>query len=400
MKTIQNLVLLITDERWYILYSVVLVLSAILYLVSSRVILRGISVFFQKTSTQFDDILLEKKVFNRLPLMIPLIFIYNFKNILSLPDIFDRVLFSIIAVILISFLNAFLNAVNEMHSKSSFSKKFTIKSYVQVAKLLVGIFGFIIVIAILTGRSPVYFLSGLGALTAVLLLVFKDTILSLVSSIQISSNDLFKVGDWIEAPQFGADGDVIDIALHSIKIQNWDKTISIIPTNKLLDSSFKNWRGMSESGGRRIKRSINIDMNSIKFCNGDMTERFRKFKVIGKYINQKLSEIEKFNSENNVVEDGLINGRSLTNIGTFRAYIEGYLRNHNKIHDEMTFLVRQLSPSSSGLPIEIYVFANDTDWINYESIQSDIFDHLLAVVPEFDLKVFQHPSGSDFNKIL
>ena len=400
MQSIQNLILSITDDRWYILYAVVIIFSALLYLISSRVILRAISMFFQKTSTEFDDVLIEKKVFNRLPLLIPLIFIYNFKNILSWPDIFDRVLFSMIAVIFISFLNAFLNALNQMHVKSSFSQKFSIKSYVQVAKLLVGIFGFIIIIAILTGRSPVYFLSGIGALTAVLLLVFKDTILSLVSSVQISSNDLFKVGDWIEAPQFGADGDVIDIALHSIKIQNWDKTISIIPTNKLLDSSFKNWRGMSESGGRRIKRSINIDMNSIKFCSGDMTERFRKFKVIGKYINQKLSEIEKFNTENNVVEDGLINGRSLTNIGTFRAYIEGYLRNHNKIHDEMTFLVRQLSPSSSGLPIEIYVFANDTDWINYESIQSDIFDHLLAVVPEFDLKVFQHPSGSDFNKIL
>ena len=167
-----------------------------------------------------------------------------------------------------------------------------------------------------------------------------------------------------------------------------------------MDSSFKNWRGMSESGGRRIKRSINIDMNSIKFCTTNMTERFKKFKVIGTYIDKKLSDIEKHNTENNVVEDGLINGRSLTNIGTFRAYIEGYLRNHNKIHDEMTFLVRQLSPSSSGLPIEIYVFANDTDWINYESIQSDIFDHLLAVVPEFDLKVFQHPSGNDFNKII
>ena len=400
MQSIQNLILSITDDRWYILYAVVIIFSALLYLISSRVILRAISMFFQKTSTEFDDVLIEKKVFNRLPLLIPLIFIYNFKNILAWPDIFDRVLFSMIAVIFISFLNAFLNALNQMHVKSSFSQKFSIKSYVQVAKLLVGIFGFIIIIAILTGRSPVYFLSGIGALTAVLLLVFKDTILSLVSSVQISSNDLFKVGDWIEAPQFGADGDVIDIALHSIKIQNWDKTISIVPTNKLLDSSFKNWRGMSESGGRRIKRSINIDMNSIKFCSGNMTERFRKFKVIGKYINQKLSEIEKFNTENNVVEDGLINGRSLTNIGTFRAYIEGYLRNHNKIHDEMTFLVRQLAPSSSGLPIEIYVFANDTDWINYESIQSDIFDHLLAVVPEFDLKVFQHPSGSDFNKIL
>ena len=205
MENFQNLVLSMTDDRWYILYSVVILLSIILFLISSRILLRAISIFFQKTSTELDDILIEKKVFHRLPLLIPLIFIYNFKNILSWPDIFDRALFSLIAIIFISFVNALLNALNEMHTRSSISQKFSIKSYVQVAKLLVGIFGFIIVIAILTGRSPVYFLSGLGALTAVLLLVFKDTILSLVSSVQISSNDLFKVGDWIEATQFGSD---------------------------------------------------------------------------------------------------------------------------------------------------------------------------------------------------
>ena len=226
--------------------------------------------------------------------------------------------------------------------------------------------------------------------------VFKDTILSLVSSVQISSNDLFKVGDWVEAPQFGADGDVIDIALHSVKIQNWDKTISVIPTNKLIDSSFKNWRGMSESGGRRIKRSINIDMNTIKFCTKEMIDRYSKFNVISDYLKVKLEEIQQFNSDSKVEEEGLINGRSLTNIGTFRAYVEGYLRNHNQIHNEMTFLVRQLPPNASGLPIEIYVFSNDTDWANYEKIQSDIFDHLLSVVSEFELKVFQNPSGSDF----
>ena len=261
---------------------------------------------------------------------------------------------------------------------------------------MINIFGIIVVIAVLTGNSPVYLLSGLGALTAVLILVFKDTILSLVSSVQISSNDLFKVGDWVEAPQFGADGDVIDIALHSVKIQNWDKTISVIPTNKLIDSSFKNWRGMAESGGRRIKRSINIDMSSIKFCTNEMIDRYSKYNVIANYIKVKLEEVQRFNIENNITDESLINGRSLTNIGTFRAYIEGYLRNHNKIHDEMTFLVRQLSPSANGLPIEIYVFSNDTDWLNYEKIQADIFDHLLAVVSEFELKVFQNPSGSDF----
>ena len=308
----------------------------------------------------------------------------------------DRVILSTIALIFLYSLNALINALNEMFKLTDLSKKFSIKSYTQIGKLLINIFGIIVVIAVLTGNSPVYLLSGLGALTAVLILVFKDTILSLVSSVQISSNDLFKVGDWVEAPQFGADGDVIDIALHSVKIQNWDKTISVIPTNKLIDSSFKNWRGMAESGGRRIKRSINIDMSSIKFCTNEMISRYSKYNVIANYIKVKLEEVQRFNIENNITDESLINGRSLTNIGTFRAYIEGYLRNHNKIHDEMTFLVRQLSPSANGLPIEIYVFSNDTDWLNYEKIQADIFDHLLAVVSEFELKVFQNPSGSDF----
>ena len=400
MEELLNYIVSASNDRWYIVYIVIIIAGYLLYLITRHVILKSISHFFKKTATDLDDILIEKGVFSRLSYLIPLIFIYNLKDVFSEYDIFGRVLVSLIALIIISSLNAFINALSHIYSRSKYADRLNIKSYIQVIKLFINIFGAIIVVALLTGKSPIYFLSGIGALTAVLILVFKDTILSLVSSVQISSNDLFKVGDWVEAPQFGADGDVIDIALHSVKIQNWDKTISIIPTHKLIDSSFKNWRGMSESGGRRIKRSINIDMNSIKFCSNKMTERFKKFKVIGKYINQKLSDIDKYNTENNVIEDGLINRRSLTNIGTFRAYIEGYLHKHNKIHDEMTFLVRQLSPSSSGLPIEIYVFANDTDWVNYEAIQSDIFDHLLAVVPEFDLKVFQNPSGNDFNKIL
>ena len=271
------------------------------------------------------------------------------------------------------------------------------KSYLQVLKLIVNLFGIIIFVAVLSGNSPFYLLSGIGALTAVLMLIFKDTILSLVSSIQISSNDLFKVGDWVEAPQFGADGDVVDIALHTIKIQNWDKTISIIPTHKLVDSSFKNWRGMSDSGGRRIKRSIKIDMNSIKFCSEEMIEKYKNIKILREYINNKVKEINEHNEENNISIDAQINGRSLTNIGTFRAYIESYLKNNSNIHDGMTFLVRQLSPQSDGVPIEIYVFSNDTNWVNYESIQSDIFDHLLAIISEFDLRVFQNPTGKDFS---
>tara|TARA_S200000501_G_scaffold315939_1_gene308497 strand:+ start:1508 stop:2338 length:831 start_codon:yes stop_codon:yes gene_type:complete len=271
------------------------------------------------------------------------------------------------------------------------------KSYLQVLKLIVNLFGIIIFVAVLSGNSPFYLLSGIGALTAVLMLIFKDTILSLVSSIQISSNDLFKVGDWVEAPQFGADGDVIDIALHTIKIQNWDKTISIIPTHKLVDSSFKNWRGMSDSGGRRIKRSIKIDMNSIKFCSEEMIEKYKNINILSEYISNKVKEINEHNKENSIGINTQINGRSLTNIGTFRSYVESYLKNNKNIHDGMTFLVRQLSPQSDGVPIEIYVFSNDTNWVNYESIQSDIFDHLLAIIPEFDLRVFQNPTGKDFS---
>ena len=396
MQDSQEFIQSLFSDQWYSSYLVISILCLVAYFITSRILLRTVSHLFKKTSTKFDDILIEQRVFNKLPYLVPLIILYNSKDIIFWNALLDRAILSAIAIVFLYSLNAFINAFNEMFKLTDLSKKFSIKSYTQIGKLLINIFGIIVVMAILTGNSPVYLLSGLGALTAVLVLVFKDTILSLVSSVQISSNDLFKVGDWVEAPQFGADGDVIDIALHSVKIQNWDKTISVIPTNKLIDSSFKNWRGMSESGGRRIKRSINIDMNTIKFCTKEMIDRYSKFNVISDYLKVKLEEIQQFNSDSKVEEEGLINGRSLTNIGTFRAYVEGYLRNHNQIHNEMTFLVRQLPPNASGLPIEIYVFSNDTDWANYEKIQSDIFDHLLSVVSEFELKVFQNPSGSDF----
>ena len=396
MQDFQEFTKSVFSGQWYTSYLLIGMLCLVAYFITSRILLRTVSHLFKKTSTKFDDILIEERVFSKLPFLVPLVILYNSKDLLYWNSLLDRVILSTIALVFLYSLNALINALNEMFKLTDLSKKFSIKSYAQIGKLLINIFGIILVIAVLTGNSPVYLLSGLGALTAVLILVFKDTILSLVSSVQISSNDLFKVGDWVEAPQFGADGDVIDIALHSVKIQNWDKTISVIPTNKLIDSSFKNWRGMAESGGRRIKRSINIDLSSIKFCTNEMIDRYSKYNVIANYIKVKLEEVQRFNIENNITDESLINGRSLTNIGTFRAYVEGYLRNHNKIHDEMTFLVRQLSPSANGLPIEIYVFSNDTDWLNYEKIQADIFDHLLAVVSEFELKVFQNPSGGDF----
>ena len=392
-KLIDNLHYVDIDNP-YIILLISILFAYILFLVTNQIILRSIAKIFRKTSTKFDDILLEQKVFNKLPYLIPLIFLYSLRDVVPFFKSVDRFLIALIALIILISLNALINAINDVYRKSKFAEKLNIKSYAQVVKLILNSVGIIIIAALLAGKSPIYFLSGLGALTAVLILVFKDTILSLVSSVQISSNDLFKIGDWIEAPQFGADGNVIDIALHSVKVQNWDKTICVVPTNQLINSSFKNWRGMSESGGRRIKRSIKINMKSIKFCSDSMIEKFKTIYLLKDYIEEKLKEINVHNIDKKINEADVVNRRSLTNVGTFRAYIKFYLKNNAKIHNDMTFLVRQLAPQSDGLPIEIYVFSNDTNWVNYETIQSDIFDHLLAILPEFDLEVFQNLTGN------
>ena len=391
--------LFIDSPEFFIMLSIPAALIG--YFLTRLIVTKFVIRIFKKTSTQLDDILIQKGLLNRLSYLIPIAIIYNFFEASNFDSaLFSRVIFSLFTIVIISSLNSLLSAVNTIYSKSKLADRINIKSYLQILRLILNLFSILLIIAILSGKSPIYLLSGVGALTAVLMLVFKDTILSFVSSIQITSNDLFKVGDWVEAPQFGADGDVIDIALHTIKVQNWDKTITTIPTSKLIDSSFKNWRGMTESGGRRIKRSINIDINSIKFCNELMLEKYQKISLLHDYINEKISEIHNYNNEKEITDDqNIINGRALTNIGTFRAYIQAYLRDNSNIHKEMTFLVRQLSPESNGVPIEIYVFLNDTDWINYESIQSDIFDHLLAAAKEFDLRVFQNPTGNDFRKL-
>ena len=376
-------------------------ISYVIFIMAKNLLLKSLKQIFKRTSTQVDDQLVAQGFFTRLSYLIPLAIIHNFAHQLAPYELWiSRGTLAGMTVAILLAINALFNSINEIYSQSKYAKKINIKSYFQILKLIVNILGTIIVIAILSGRSPIYLLSGIGALTAVLMLVFKDTILSFVASIQINSNNLFKIGDWLEIPQLGADGDVIDIALHTVKIQNWDKTISIIPTHKLIDSSFKNWRGMSETGGRRIKRSIYIDQNSIKFCSPEELEHFKTFELLTEYLNDKISELDISNSERNINMDAEVNGRRITNIGTFRAYIQTYLKNHSKIHDKLTFLIRQLSPSEKGLPIQIYVFTNVTDWIEYESIQADIFDHLLAIVPQFGLRIFQNPTGEDFKKII
>lgn len=378
----------------------VIVLSYLVFILTRKLILNPLRTIIRKSSTKLDDILLKKGVFQRLLYLVPVLILYNFSYLIpQLENFLHRLFAAIIVWILLLTLGAFLNAVNEIYQKTALAQRMDIKSYVQVAKLLVYIFGAIVIISILIGRSPWLMLSGIGAMTAVVLFIFRDTILSIVASIQISSNDMVRVGDWIEMPAFDVDGNVIDIDLHTVTVQNWDKTITIIPKYKILDASFKNWRAMSQSGGRRIKRAVYLDVSTIRLCDEEMLERYEQFQLITDYIHQKREEVERYNREHNVDTSQLINGRRLTNVGTFRAYVEAYLRSHPQIHQDMTLLVRQLDPGPNGLPIEIYAFTSDVRWENYEAIQADIFDHILAVVPQFDLRVFQEPTGKDFEKI-
>ena len=293
-------------------------------------------------------------------------------------------------------IGAGLDMANALYARSPRAHRRSIKGYLQVLKIVIYAIATILVIAALIDRSPLLLLSGLGALAAVLMLVFKDTILSLVASVQLNSNDMLRVGDWIEMPQVNADGDVIDIALHTVKVQNWDKTITTIPTWRLISESYRNWRGMQDSGGRRIKRSLLIDQTSARFLTEAERERMRRFLLIDDYLADKSAEMADWNAK--LVEAGRdpVNMRRSTNIGAFRAYVQNYLENHPRIRQDMTLLVRQMQPTETGLPLEIYAFTATVAWAEYEAIQADIFDHLLAILPVFDLRLFQSPSGADF----
>ncbi|MEW6195302.1 MAG: mechanosensitive ion channel domain-containing protein [Bacteroidota bacterium] len=381
-------------------FIIIIILSFAAYILLNRVILRLIRKFIKSTKNQVDDIFFTSKVLRRISYLAPLAVIANYTYLL--PDIkifLDRLIASLAILTFVLTTSAILSAVSEYYQKTEKFKERPIKGYIEVLIIIIYVFGFILVLGTLVGESPWAILTGLGALTAILLLVFRDTILSFAASIQISSYDLVKIGDWVEVPKYGADGDVIDISLNVIKIQNWDKTITVIPTYKLIEDSFKNWRGMTLSGGRRIKRSVFIDQSSIKFCTEEMLNKYEKFSLITYYIKQKREEIKLYNQQKNYDDNILVNGRRLTNIGTFRAYLTEYLKQREDIRKDLTFMVRQLHPGSEGLPIEIYVFSNTTEWTVYESIQSDLFDHILAVIPQFDLRIFQNPTGSDFRKI-
>ena len=385
------------------MFLVVLCLSWLVYKIVQGPLNRSLERLSSLTNQQWDNVLVEKHVFQRLLNFVPLILIYVLTSpilsgteLLALSQTLINVLFLLAAMLTI---DALLSALLAIYSSSGIAKEISITPFVQVLKLALYFVSGILLLSLLLQKTPLYFLSGLGALTAVLMFVFKDILMGFVAGIQLIANKMVAPKDWIEMPKYGADGDVIEITLTTVKVQNFDNTITTIPTYALINESFKNWRNMNLSGGRRIKRYVNIDLSSIKFCDTEMLERFIKIQLISKDIQDRQAEIKVSNEENNIDESTLVNGRRLTNIGIFRAYVEAYLRQHPQISNQMTFLVRQLSPRENGLPIEIYVFCKETNWNIYEAVQADIFDHILAVVPEFDLRVFQEPSGSDFQKL-
>ena len=387
----------------------VLLTAFLVWLITERIltehiIAAGIQKIANRTRAQWDNVLSEKKLFHKLARITPGIVFYLMATFLfpgketfilhvqKLAIIYIFISGATALFALFDIMVAFGNEIPPL-------KDFPLQVIAQVLKIALAFVLVLLTLALLLDKSPRLLLTGLTGLTAILMLIFKDAILGLVAGIQLSANRMLAVGDWLEMPSQNTNGAVIEISLTTVKVQNWDKTISTIPTYSLISESFKNWKGMSESGGRRIKRAIYIDMTSIAFCTPDMLEHFAGFSLITDYLEQKKKEVSQANTENHVDESKSANGRRLTNIGTFRAYMVAYLRNHPKIHDDMTFLVRQLAPTDHGLPIEIYVFCTDQVWSHYEDIQSDIFDHTLAVLPEFGLRVFQNPTGADFQEI-
>ena len=380
---------------------VVLLLAAAVNFIAKRYILAALARIIAKSKTQWDDAVLRQRTLKRLTHLAPALLVYLLAPVALAGfdfsvELIRGALQIYMLLILMLVLVSLLNAAEIIYQDFQAAREVPIKGFIQVLKLILYFLIAILVISILLNKTPVYLLSGVGALAAVMMLIFRDSILGFVAGIQLAANRMVSVGDWIEMPGYGADGDVLEVALTTVKVQNWDKTITTIPTYALISESFKNWRGMSESGGRRIKRSVSIDMSSVKFCDSEMLERFAKIQYIAVYIEETKNLVEQFNREMSIDMENLVNGRRMSNIGTFRAYVQAYLQNHPAIDKDMTFLVRQLPPSENGLPIEIYVFSKDQVWANYEAIQADIFDHILAVIPEFDLRVYQNPTGADF----
>ena len=390
-----------------ILVAAVLILALLVDFITKRILVVTIKKVIRKSKSKWDDMLLRRRVIHRISHMAPALVVYYFIQI-GLDDfpqtksVLESGVFIYMILIVMLTLDAFLSALHDIYSTLQISKDRPIKGYMQVAKIVVHFVGSILILSRLIGKDPTAIFASLGALAAVLILVFRDTILGFVSSIQLSANQMVKPGDWISMPSREADGIVQEITVNTVKVRNWDKTISTIPTWALINESFQNWKGMTEMQGRRISRSVFIDIKSIKFCDEQMLERFKRFRLIRDYINDKQKDIDEFNEKHGIDNDDTVGRRRLTNVGVFRKYIEAYLNKLDKIHDDKLpyiVMVRHLQPTERGLPIQVYCFSKEYSWKQYEQVQADIFDHIFAVVPEFDLRVFQSPSGDDFKSL-
>ena len=387
-----------------IMVILVVFLSWLAYILARFFIDRIVTVVVRKSKFKWDDIFLDNKVFTRLSHFAPAVVIHMMAGLALDPypgwlEFVQKLTYLYMIIAGMLFLFSFVNAWHKIYQTLPISEHRHIKGYLQLLKIFIGFIALLIVISVIFNKDLTTLIAGLGAMAAVLLLIFKDTILGLVASVQLSANNMVRIGDWISMPSRGADGTVLDITLNTVKVENFDKTIVTVPTYSLVQESFQNWSGMERSGGRRIKRAVHIDVRSIKFLDKEETDRFRKIQILRDYIDHKEKDLENYNKEHNIDNSVLINGRRMTNVGTFRAYINAYLKQHPKIHNDMTFLVRQLPVTEKGLPVEIYVFSKVQEWAKYEAIQADIFDHLLAVVPEFGLRIFQNPTGNDFQQL-
>ena len=383
--------------------AIAIIVGVVANAIARTIIVRTVERLVEKTKTTWDDALAERGVFTRFSHLAPAIAVWalapsllsEIPEWISVVRRFSEVYMLCVGVFAFS---AFLDAAQDIYRQFDVSRRIPIRGYVQIVKLITFLAGGIFTLSLLLDKSPWVFLSGMGALTAIILLVFKDAILGFVAGIQLVANDMVRPGDWIAMPKYGADGDVLEISLTTVKVQNWDKTITTVPTYALISDAFVNWRGMEESGGRRIKRSISIDLESIRHCDDAMLDRFERIPRIAEYVRERRAEVARFNEERSIPSDVPVAGRRMTNVGTFRHYIEAYLRELPETHSEMTFLVRQLQPTDRGLPIEIYFFSKDQRWAHYEALQADIFDHLFASLEYFELHAFQLPSSRSVSR--
>jgi miniconductance mechanosensitive channel len=385
----------------WVIGAALVILSVVVFLIARYFIARGLVHLSKRTETKYDDIIVDELRPFRFAWIAPLLVVYFLAG--SLPEgteiIRHITLFLILWLVVIT-ADSLLNAVNAIYESSDYYRGESIQGYLDLGKVLLIVTALILSVSLFTGRSPLVLLSGLGVMMALLVLIFRDTILSFVASIQINSGDLLREGDWIEMPSFEADGSVVNISLHSVKVQNWDKTITVIPTYKFMDTPYKNWRGMEESGGRRIKRAVHIDLNSVRFCAREMLEKLVRIELIKDYVEAHLANSGALDPEAGPSTDSPFDRPQVTNVEVFQAYVHNYLKNRADLHQEgLTMLVRQLGPGPNGLPLEIYAFSRTIKWAEYEAIQAEIIDHMVAAMPLFSLRVFQQPTGADLQAL-